>query len=200
MRINVGLHIGEARIIPLMCIPNLGEVVWSIKEAVCRLWVNTVSFPMRLRVLLSTKPTSTEWETSGSGVLESHKLFCSHYYCPVSPMAGLVYFFPGFHRRKKVKFPPLTNSSKSPFLDHPLFLKLQMVMKCVWLFYFLLTHIKLEEMAWSQRKAHNLALTPNFTFIFVWSKESSLSFGNAALSSFSILCLFLAALSWEQAW
>lgn len=156
---------------------------------------------MRLGVLLSTTPTSTEWETSVGGVLESHKLFCSHFCCPVSPMAGLVYFFPGFHRRKKVKFPPPpTNSSESPSLEHPLCLKLRMVMKCVWLFCFLLTHIKLEEMAWPQRKTHNLALTLNFTFIFALSKESSLSFGNAALSSFSLLCLFLAAISWEQAW
>lgn len=153
--------------------------LWSIKEVVCRLWVNTVSFPVRLGVLLSTTRTSTEWETSAGGVLGSRKLFCSHFWCPVSP--GLVYFFPGFHRRKKVKFPPL---------------KLRMVVKCVWLFCFLLTHIKLEEMAWSRRKAHNLALTPNFTFIFVLSKESSLSFGNAALSS----CSILAAISWEQAW
>lgn len=109
-------------------------------------------------------------------------------------------FLPRISQKKESEVLPLTNSSEIPSLEHPLCLKLRMVMKCVWLFCFLLTHIKLEEMAWSQRKTHNLALTLNFTFIFALSKESSLSFGNAALSSFSLLCLFLAAISWEQAW
>lgn len=129
--------------------------------------------------------TSTEWEMSGSRVRESHKLFCSHYYCPVSPMAGLAYFIPGFHRRKKVKFPPLINSSKKPFPRAPFVSEVANGHEMCLIVLF---------------STYSYQTGGNGMVIFVWSKESSLSFGNAALSSFSILCLFLAAISWEQAW
>lgn len=54
----------------------------------------------------------------------------SHLHCPMLHMADFVYFFTGFHRKNiRQGFHTLTNSSKSPFPGHALFLQLRMVRK-----------------------------------------------------------------------
>lgn len=62
----------------------------------------------------------------------------SHLHCPMLHMADFVYFFTGFHRKNiRQGFHTFTNSSKSPFPGHALFLQLRMVRKYVcWIVWF----------------------------------------------------------------
>lgn len=82
-------------------------------------------------------------------------------------MAGLVYFFTGFHRKNIMwGFPALANSSKSPFPGYLLFLQLRMNGQEVCLLVclvFLFTQIKVKETT----EAPNLLLPANFSFTFI---------------------------------
>lgn len=113
-------------------------------------------------------------------------------------MAGLVYFFTGFHRKNIMwGFPALANSSKSPFPGYLLFLQLRMngqevcLLVCL-VFYSLRSN-------WRKPCAHKgpKSFTAcKFLFHFyLKTMESFSTFGKATWSPFSILSHLLAGIS-----
>lgn len=127
-----------------------------------------------------TSPVSTEWKTFGGRTPESRKWFP---FILSSFPNGRPCVFPPRISQKEVYTVKLHLSliPQKALSWRESFLKLWMVRACVWFLRFLLTHVKLEEMVWSQR-LKIFFLTPNCAFIFILKTESSLSFGKAVLN------------------